>query len=134
MLVLAQVRARPRTQRGDALQRVRLSVITAGSTEHAVARFIPAMLIGLIAVGLLIGGVSPAWWITGLVAVGFVVVVALPGRLSVGGRSVTLAPYIPASFVGLVAIGLLIAGVSPAWWITGLVAIGFVLVVFMGTH
>jgi len=31
------------------------------------ARFIPAALIGLTAVGLLIGGVSPAWWITGLV-------------------------------------------------------------------
>jgi hypothetical protein len=49
-------------------------------------------------------------------------------------RGIHLAPYLPAALLGLVAIGLLIAGASPAWWITGLVAIGFALLYFMSTH
>jgi len=98
------------------------------------ARFIPAMLIGLTAIGLLIGGVSPAWWITGLVAIGFVLVLALAGTVSVRGRFFQLIPYLPAVLLGLTAIGLLIAGVSPAWWITALAAAGFVLLVFMAQH
>ena len=44
------------------------------------------------------------------------------------------APYLPAAFVGLAALGLLAAGASPAWWITALVAVGFGLVVFMATY
>ena len=92
------------------------------------------MLIGLTSIGLLIGGVSPAWWITGLVAIGFVLVLALVGTVSVRGRFFQLSPYIPAVFLGLTAIGLLIAGASPAWWITGLAAVGFVLLYFMATH
>ena len=56
------------------------------------ARFIPAMLIGLTAIGLLIGGVSPAWWITGLVAIGFVLILVLAETLSVRGRSFQLSP------------------------------------------
>ena len=96
------------------------------------ARFIPAALIGLTAVGLLIGGVSPAWWITGLTAIGFALIVALAGTLSLRGRfTLHLSPYIPAVLIGLVAVGLLIAGASLAWWITALVAVGFVLVIFM---
>ncbi len=99
------------------------------------ARFIPAMLIGLTAVGLLIGGVSPAWWITGLAAIGFALVVALAGPLSLSGRwTLHLSPYIPGVLIGLAALGLLIAGASPAWWITALVAVGFVLVIFMAHH
>jgi hypothetical protein len=34
----------------------------------------------------------------------------------------------------LVAVGLLIGGVSPAWWITGLASIGLALVIAMGTR
>ena len=98
------------------------------------ARFIPAVLIGLTAVGLLIGGVSPAWWITGLAAIGFALVVALAGTLSLRGRFFHLGPYIPAVLIGLTALGLLVAGASPAWWITALVAVGFVLVNFMAQH
>jgi len=98
------------------------------------ARFIPAMLIGLTAIGLLIGGVSPAWWITGLVAIGFVLILVLAETLSVRGRFFQLSPYIPAVLLGLTAIGLLIAGASPAWWITGLVAVGFTLLIFMSVH
>ncbi len=98
------------------------------------ARFIPAMLIGLTAVGLLIGGVSPAWWITGLTAIGFALVVGLAGTLSVRGRFFRLSPYVPTVLIGLTAIGLLIAGASPAWWITALVALGFALVIFMAHH
>jgi len=98
------------------------------------ARFIPAALIGLTAVGLLIGGVSPASWITGLVAIGFALIVAVSTSFSLGGRLVRLSPYIPGIVTGLVAVGLLIAGASPAWWITGLVAIGFAMVIFMSSH
>jgi len=98
------------------------------------ARFIPAVLIGLTAVGLLIGGVSPAWWITGLAAIGFALVVALAGTLSVRGRFFQLSPYLPAVLIGLTAVGLLIAGASPAWWVTALAAVGFVLVIFMAHH
>jgi hypothetical protein len=90
------------------------------------------VLIGLTAVGLLIGGVSPAWWITGLVAIGFALIVAVSTSVRFGGR--TLAPYIPAIVAGLVAAGLLIAGISPAWWITGLVAAGLAIVKFMSSH
>jgi len=35
-----------------------------------VAKYIAPMITALIAVRLLIGGVSPAWWITGLAAIG----------------------------------------------------------------
>jgi len=99
-----------------------------------VARFIPAAPIGLTAVGLLIGGVSPAWRITGLAAIGFVLVVALADTLPVRGRFVQTSSYVPAVLIGLTAVGLLIAGASPAWWITALVAVGFVLVVLMANH
>ncbi len=99
------------------------------------ARFIPAALIGLTAVGLLIGGVSPAWWITALAAVGFALVLLLADTLSLRGRfTLHLSQYIPAVLIGLTAVGFLIAGASPAWWITALVAVGFVLVVFMAQH
>jgi hypothetical protein len=77
--------------------------------------------------------VSPAWWITGLVAVGFALIVGLSISVSVD-RRLALAPYIPAIVIGLVAAGLLIAGASPAWWITGLVAVGFAMVKFMSSH
>ena len=45
-----------------------------------------------------------------------------------------LAPYVPAMVAALVAVGLLIAGASPAWWITGLVAVGFAMVKFMSSY
>ena len=98
------------------------------------ARFVPVVIVGLVAVGLLIGGKSPGWWITALVAVGLFVVIWLKTRVMRGDRTIRLAPYIPALVIGLVAIGLLIAGISPGWWITGLVAIGLALVYFMSTH
>ncbi|HEU0303857.1 MAG TPA: hypothetical protein VFR32_04685 [Gaiellaceae bacterium] len=97
------------------------------------ARFIPAAIIGLTAVGLAIGGVSPAWWITGLVAIGFAVTIGVGTSLSLGGR-MALAPYVPAFVTGLVAVGLGIAGASPAWWITGLVTVGLATVKFMASH
>ena len=97
-------------------------------------RFIPAMLLGLVAIGLLIGDVGPAWWIVGLVALGIGLATGLGPTVSVRGRSLHLAPYLPAAFVGLAALGLLAAGASPAWWITALVAVGFGLVVFMATY
>jgi hypothetical protein len=98
------------------------------------SRFIPTALLGLVSIGLLIGEVSPAWWITGLVAIGLGLATALGSNLSIGGRSLRLAPYLPAAFVGLAALGLLAADASPAWWITGLVAVGFAVVVFMATY
>jgi hypothetical protein len=98
-----------------------------------VARFIPAVIIGLTAVGLLIGGITPAWWIAGLVAIGFALIVGLSMSERVGGR-MALAPYIPAIVTGLVAVGLLIAGASPAWWIAGLVAVGLGMIKFMSSH
>jgi hypothetical protein len=98
------------------------------------ARFIPPVIVGLIALGLLIGGVSPAWWITGLVALGLAVTIAAKASVSITGRSLSVAPYIPALLTGLAAAGLLIAGASPGWWITALVAVGIALVVFMSTH
>jgi hypothetical protein len=97
------------------------------------ARFIPSMLLGLTSVGLLIGDVSPAWWITGLVAVAMALATGLGPTVSVAGRSLHLAPYLPAAFVGLAAVGLLVAGATPAWWITALVAVGFALTVLMST-
>jgi len=45
-----------------------------------------------------------------------------------------MARFTPAALIGLTAIGLLIGGVSPAWWVTGLAAIGFALVNFMAQH
>jgi len=45
-----------------------------------------------------------------------------------------MARFIPAALIGLTAVGLLIGGVSPAWWITALVAVGLVLVMFMAHH
>ncbi len=44
------------------------------------AKYIPPVLIALVAVGLLVGGVSPAWWITGLVAIGIALVTAMSTR------------------------------------------------------
>ena len=96
------------------------------------ARFIPAVITGLVALGLLIGGATPAWWITGLVAIGMALIVGI--SISVRGDRMAVAPYIPAIVTGLVAVGLLIAGASPAWWITGLVAVGLALVKFMSSH
>jgi hypothetical protein len=98
------------------------------------ARFIPVVVLGLIAFGLLIGGVDPAWWIVGLVALGLGIAIATSVRISVAGRPVHLAPYVPALAVGLAALGLLLAGAYPAWWITGLVAVGIGAITFMSRH
>jgi hypothetical protein len=98
------------------------------------ARFVPVMILGLIAIGLLIGGRSPGWWITALAAVGLFVIIWFGASMTFADRGIHLAPYLPAALLGLVAVGLLIAGASPAWWITGLVAIGFALLYFMSTH
>ena len=95
------------------------------------ARFVPVMIVGLAAIGLLIGGVSPAWWITGLVAIGLFFVIWLGTSASSRERPFHLAPYLPAVVLGLTAFGLLLADVSPAWWITGLVAVGLALLYFM---
>jgi hypothetical protein len=97
------------------------------------ARFIPSMLLGLTSVGLLIGDVRPAWWITGLVAMGVALATGIGPNISIAGRSLHLAPYLPSAFVGLAAVGLLAAGATPAWWITALVAVGFALTVLMST-
>jgi hypothetical protein len=97
-------------------------------------RFVPVMIVGLVAIGLLIGGRSPAWWITALVALGLFVVIWLTTGMRFAGRELHLAPYVPAALIGVVSIGLLLGGASPAWWITGLVAIGFALLYFMSTH
>jgi hypothetical protein len=98
------------------------------------ARFVPVVIVGLAAIGLLIGGVSPAWWIAGLAAIGLFFAIWLGTNPSLGERPFHIAPYLPAVVLGLVAFGLLIADVSPAWWITGLVAVGFALVYFMVTY
>ncbi len=98
------------------------------------ARFVPVMIVGLAALGLLIGGVSPAWWITGLVAIGLFFAIWLGTSASFAERPFRLAPYLPAVVLGLVAFGLLIADVSPAWWITGLVAVGLALLYFMSSR
>ena len=93
------------------------------------ARFIPAVMLGLVAVGLLIGGVSPAWWITALVAVGLAIIPLL--RTAAGSRFGSLGRYVPAVIAALVAIGLLTGGVWPAWWITGLIAVALFLLPLM---
>ena len=98
------------------------------------ARFVPVMILGLIAIGLLIGGVSPAWWITGLAAIGLFFAIWFGTSASFAQRPLHLAPYLPAVVLGLVAFGLLIADVSPAWWITGVVAVGFALLYFMSAR
>ncbi len=98
------------------------------------ARFIPVVILGLIALGLLLGGVEPAWWIVGLVALGLLFTIGLSVSVSLGGRSLHVAPYFPALLVGLAAVGLLAAGVSPAWWITALVAVGMGAIAFMARH
>jgi hypothetical protein len=98
------------------------------------ARFVPVVIVGLAALGLLIGGVSPAWWITGLAALGLFFVMWLGVRGSFGERRIHLVQYLPAVFIGLIAFGLLIADVTPAWWITGLVAVGFALVHSVSTR
>lgn len=90
------------------------------------ARFIPAVMLGLVAIGLLIGSVSPAWWITALVAVGLAVV-ALVRMSSARSRFGNLAPFVPALIAALVATGLLIGAISPAWWITALIALALLL-------
>ena len=97
------------------------------------ARFIPSMLLGLTSLGLLIGGVSPAWWITGLVAAGLAFATLVGTSISIAGRNLHLAPYLPAIFVGLAALGLLAAGAGPAWWVTGLVALGLAITTWFGT-
>jgi hypothetical protein len=98
------------------------------------ARFIPVVILGLIAIGLLIGGVEPAWWIVGLVALGLLVTIAVSVSISIRGRRVHVAPYLPALLTGLAALGLLAAGASPAWWITGLVSVGIGAIAFMSRH
>jgi hypothetical protein len=91
------------------------------------ARFVPVVILGLAALGLLIGGESPAWWITGLVALGLLFLVWLGLGASEEARPVRLAPYLPPALLGLVAFGLLLADVAPAWWVTGLAAVGLAL-------
>ena len=98
------------------------------------ALFIPVVVLGLIALGLLIGGVEPAWWIVGLVAVGLLFTIGMSVSVSVRGRSLHVAPYLPALLTGLAALGLLAAGASPAWWITALVAVGIGAIAFMARH
>ena len=98
------------------------------------ARFVPVVIVGLAAIGLLIGSVSPAWWITGLAAIGLFFAILFGTSASFAERRFHLAPYLPAVVLGLVAFGLLIADVSPAWWITGLVAVGLSLLYFMSSH
>jgi hypothetical protein len=95
------------------------------------ARFIPAVILLLIALGLLIGGVEPAWWIVGLVALGLALATAAKASVTISGREYRLGPYFLALVVAIAAVGLLIAGITPAWWITTLVAVGIALVVFM---
>jgi hypothetical protein len=92
------------------------------------------VLIGLVALGLYVGDVDPAWWITGLVALALAVIISAKTSLRISGRSLRFAQYIPALIVGIVALGLLIADADPAWWITGLVAIGIGLIVFMSNR
>ena len=98
------------------------------------ARFNPVIVLGLTALGLLIGGVSPAWWITGLVALGLGLAMWTGTSVFVSGRMLYLAPYFPAMVIGLAAAGLLVADASPAWWITALVAAGMMLNLFMSTR
>jgi phosphoglycerol transferase MdoB-like AlkP superfamily enzyme len=98
------------------------------------ARFIPVVLIALVALGLWIGDVEPAWWITGLVALALGVVIAAKNSVRISGRSVRFAPYIPALILAIVALGLLIADAEPAWWITALVAVGIGSIVFMSSR
>jgi hypothetical protein len=98
------------------------------------ARYIPVVLVALIALGLWIGDVEPAWWITGLVGLALAIVITAKNSVRVSGRSVRFAPYIPALILGVVALGLLIADVDPGWWITGLVGLGLGLVVFMSSR
>ena len=98
------------------------------------ARFVPVMIVGLAAIGLLIGGVSPAWWITGLVAIGLFLAIWLGTGASFAQRPLHLGPYLPAVVLGLVAFGLLLGDVSPGWWITGLVAVGLALLYFMSSR
>ena len=68
------------------------------------ARYIPVVIVGLVAVGLFVGGVTPAWWITGLVALGLALVI------TVKASSARFAPFVPAVAVGLAALGLFFAG------------------------
>ena len=98
------------------------------------ARYIPVVLLALVALGLWIGDVDPAWWITGLVALALAIVITAKNSVRVSGRSLRFAQYIPALILGVVALGLLIADIDPAWWITGLVGVGLGLVVFMSSH
>lgn len=97
-------------------------------------RFVPAVALAFTALGLLIAGASPAWWITGLIGVGTALAIWTGTTISIGGRPGHLAPYGPAIFTGLAAAGLLAAGASPAWWIAALVAAGLALVVFASTN
>ena len=97
------------------------------------ARFVPVVVLSLTALGLLIGG-SPAWWITGLIALGLGLAMWTGTSVYLGGRALHLAPYFPAMIIGLAAAGLLIAGASPGWWITAVVAAGLALIRFMSTH
>jgi hypothetical protein len=98
------------------------------------ARFIPVVLVALVALGLWIGDVEPAWWITGLVALTLGIIIAAKNSVRVSGRSVRFAQYIPALILAVVALGLWIADADPAWWITALVAVGMGLIVFMSSR
>ena len=98
------------------------------------ARFIPVVLVALVALGLWIGDVEPAWWITGLVALALGVIIAAKNSVRVSGRPLLFAQYIPALVLAIVALGLLIADVEPAWWITALVAVGLGSIIFMSSR
>jgi hypothetical protein len=98
------------------------------------SRYIPVVVLALVALGLYIGDVEPAWWITGLVALALAVVITAKNSVRISGRPLRFAQYIPALIVGIVALGLLIADADPAWWITGLIALGIGLIVFMSSH
>jgi hypothetical protein len=98
------------------------------------ARFVPVVIVGLAALGLLIGGEGPAWWITGLAAVVLFFAIWLGSNASSRQRPFHPAPYLPPAVLGLTAFGLLLADVSPAWWVTGVTAVGLALVYFMATY
>lgn len=97
-------------------------------------RFVPVVALACTAVGLLIAGASPAWWIIGLIGVGTALAISAGTTISIGGRPGHLAPYVRAMFTALVAAGLLAAGAAPAWWIAALAAAGLALVVFASAN
>jgi hypothetical protein len=96
-----------------------------------VTRFVPVVIVALAALGLLIGGESPAWWSTGLAAVVLFFAIWLGMSAPPRERPFDLASYLPAAVLGAVAFGLLLADVSPAWWVTGVAAVGLALLYFV---